>query len=101
MLGNYTFNMGVLNALEFGAPQRRNRFVFIGIKKKIAKTIEMPKEIKKVKYGSLKSYYELATAKIWIDNVRNYKGVDKKKAEMLVKTLRHSDDMFGKVLTGA
>ena len=41
MLGNYTFNMGVLNALEFGAPQRRNRFVFIGIKK-IAKTIEMP-----------------------------------------------------------
>ena len=42
MLGNYTFNMGVLNALEFGAPQRRNRFVFIGIKKKIAKTIEMP-----------------------------------------------------------
>ena len=29
------------------------------------------------------------------------KGVDKKKAETLVKTLRHSDDMFGKVLTGA
>lgn len=29
------------------------------------------------------------------------KGVDKKKAEMLVKTLLHSDDMFGKVLTGA
>ena len=29
------------------------------------------------------------------------KGVDKQKAEMLVKTLRHSDDMFGKVLTGA
>lgn len=28
------------------------------------------------------------------------KGVDKQKAEMLIKTLRHSDDMFGKVLTG-
>lgn len=27
-------------------------------------------------------------------------GVDKQKAEMLIKTLRHSDDMFGKVLTG-
>lgn len=27
------------------------------------------------------------------------KGVDKQKAEMLIKTLRHSDDMFGKVLT--
>ena len=42
MLGNYTFNMGVLNAVEFGAPQRRNRFVFIGIKNTIAKTIKMP-----------------------------------------------------------
>lgn len=28
------------------------------------------------------------------------KGVDKQKAEMLIKTLRHSDDMFRKVLTG-
>lgn len=42
MLGNYTFNMGILNAVDFGAPQKRNRFVFIGIKKDIAKTIEMP-----------------------------------------------------------
>lgn len=41
MLGNYTVNMGVLNAVDFGAPQKRNRFVFIGIKKKISKTIEM------------------------------------------------------------
>ncbi|MCM1270483.1 MAG: DNA cytosine methyltransferase [Ruminococcus flavefaciens] len=43
MLGNYTFNMGVLNAVEFGAPQKRNRFVFLGIKKNIAEKIEMPK----------------------------------------------------------
>lgn len=42
MLGNYTFNMGVLNAVEFGAPQKRNRFVFIGIKKSIATKIKMP-----------------------------------------------------------
>lgn len=28
------------------------------------------------------------------------KGVNKQKAEMLIKTLRHSDDMFSKVLTG-
>ena len=40
---------------------------------------EMPSKIRKVKYGSLKAYYELATAKVWIDNVRNYKGVEKKK----------------------
>ena len=30
----------------------------------------IPKEIRKVKYNSLKSIYELVTAKIWIDNFR-------------------------------
>ena len=42
------------------------------------KTI-MPKEIKKVKYGSLRSFYEQATAKIWIDNIRNTERVKKRK----------------------
>lgn len=47
---------------------------------------EMPSKIKKVKYGSFKSYYELATAKVWIDNVRNYKGVEKKKNQFYIQT---------------
>ena len=47
---------------------------------------EMPAKIKKVKYGSFKSYYELATAKVWIDNVRNYKGVEKKKNQFYIQT---------------
>lgn len=47
---------------------------------------EMPDKIKKVKYGSLKSYYELATAKIWIDNVKNYKGIHKKKKQYYIQT---------------
>ena len=34
--------MGVLNAVEFGAPQKRNRFVLMGVKKKICKEIIMP-----------------------------------------------------------
>lgn len=38
----YTFTMGVLNAVEFGAPQKRNRFVLMGVKKKICKEIKMP-----------------------------------------------------------
>lgn len=38
----YTFNQGVLNAVEFGAPQKRSRFVFIGIKKSISNSIGMP-----------------------------------------------------------
>lgn len=43
LLGSkYTFDKGVLNAVEFGAPQKRNRFVLIGIKKTISKNIELP-----------------------------------------------------------
>lgn len=38
----YTFDKGILNALDFGAPQRRNRFVLIGIKKSISKSIKLP-----------------------------------------------------------
>lgn len=47
---------------------------------------EMPKEIRKVKFGSIKSFYELATAKVWIDNVRNYKGVNKKNNQYYIQT---------------
>ena len=47
---------------------------------------EFPKEIRKVKFGSMKALYELATAKVWIDNVRNYKGVDKKKEQYYIQT---------------
>ncbi len=47
---------------------------------------EMPKQVRKVKYNTLKAFYELATAKIWIDNVRNYKGIGKKKGQYYIQT---------------
>ncbi|MDE7213056.1 MAG: CDP-glycerol glycerophosphotransferase family protein, partial [Anaeroplasmataceae bacterium] len=45
-----------------------------------------PKEIKKVKYGSLRAYFELATAKIWIDNIRNGLRTPKKKKQFYIQT---------------
>ena len=37
--------------------------------------ISFPKDIRTVEYGTIRSFYELATAHIWIDNIKNnYKG---------------------------
>lgn len=47
---------------------------------------EFPKEIRKVKFRSIRALYELATAHIWIDNVRNFKGVNKKKNQFYIQT---------------
>ena len=47
---------------------------------------EMPSQIRKAKYGSLKSMYELATARLWIDNVRNYKGIPKREGQFYIQT---------------
>ncbi|MEE6635746.1 CDP-glycerol glycerophosphotransferase family protein [Limosilactobacillus pontis] len=44
-----------------------------------ADTKQFPCNVMLVKYGSLRSAYELATAHVWIDNVKNnYKGVKRK-----------------------
>lgn len=42
---------------------------------------DFPKDIKLVKYGTLKSLYELSTAKIWIDNSRKHFYPPKKRKE--------------------
>ena len=47
---------------------------------------EVPYQIRKVKAESIKALYELATARIWIDNVRNYKGIHKKKGQFYIQT---------------
>jgi len=39
----YSINRGVLSAAEFGAPQKRMRFVIMGVKKAIAQKVELPK----------------------------------------------------------
>jgi len=47
----------------------------------------IPKKIKKVKYGSLKHYYHLITAKLWIDNIRNNpKPIFKRRNQVYLQT---------------
>ncbi len=45
----------------------------------------LPKQIKKVRYGSIKSLYELATSKVWIDNCRKEYWTPKRKKQYYIQ----------------
>lgn len=44
----YAINNGILSAVDFGLPQKRRRFVIIGIKKDFTNEVEMPKPSKNI-----------------------------------------------------
>ena len=46
----------------------------------------IPQYVKYVRFRSLKSYYILATARVWVDNVRFSKGVHKKSGQYYIQT---------------
>ena len=52
----YAINSGVLCAADFGAPQKRNRFVVIGIKKSISNVVFLPP--RKIKDGHYKTVHD-------------------------------------------
>ncbi len=47
---------------------------------------EYPQGVRVVPYGSLKAMYELATAKVWVDNVRNTLRPAKRKGQVYLQT---------------
>lgn len=51
---------------------------------------DMPYGVRKVKYNSFSSFYEMFTAKIWIDNCRKPYYVKKKKGQFYIQTWHSS-----------
>lgn len=56
----------------------------------------VPNEIRKVKYDTIASIYEMVTAKVWIDNCRKQIYVRKRKSQFYIQTW-HGDIGFKKV----
>lgn len=104
MLGkDYTFANGILNAANYGAPQKRNRFVFIGIQKDIANTIEMPagkytEENYRTVRDAIKDL-ENVTAVYEIKDDYGSALNDNYEATALTSYLRDSDVLYNHVIT--
>ena len=54
--------------------------VWVLDKRKVSKR-ELPKYVRDVEYGTLRYFYELSTAKVWIDNARKMLVPRKKRSQ--------------------
>ena len=50
------------------------------------KKASFPKEIRTVAYGSMDYYHEMATARIWVDNVRKDSDIKKREGQYYIQT---------------
>jgi CDP-glycerol glycerophosphotransferase len=56
------------------------------LKKELNDKVEFPSQIRMVEYNSFKGLYELATAKVWIDNGRKFFYPPKRKGQFYIQT---------------
>ena len=99
----YEINQDVLCAADFGAPQKRKRFIVIGIKKSLTDTVQLP-----IGIFSEKDYRTVQDAIGDLQNVPTVTdvaediGIPLKKADdisELGKSLRDTDTLFNHIIT--
>lgn len=99
----YEINQDVLCAADFGAPQKRKRFIVIGIKKSLTDTVQLP-----IGIFSEKDYRTVQDAIGDLQNVPTVTdvaediGTPLKKADdisKLGKSLRDTDTLFNHIIT--
>ena len=100
----YVINSGVLCAADFGAPQKRDRFVVIGIKKSISSVVFLPS--KKIKDGHYKTVrdaiFDLEDVPPVYDLADDEDGIPLKQKEKLssvARQLRDSNILKNHVIT--
>lgn len=100
---NYVINSGILCAADFGAPQKRDRFVIIGVKKNFTETIKMPLgEFNSDNYRTVKDAIgDLQTVEA-VTNASDDTGKKLRKQKRLsdlAKVLRDSDLLYNHIVT--
>ena len=100
----YAINSGVLCAADFGAPQKRERFVVMGIKKSISAVVFLPS--RKIKDGHYKTVhdaiYDLEDVPPVYDLADDVQGIQLEHKEQLssvAQQLRDSDILKNHIIT--
>lgn len=100
----YAINSGILCAADFGAPQKRDRFVVIGIKKSISAVVFLPS--RKIKDGHYKTVhdaiYDLEGVPPVYDLADDENGIPlehKEQLSSLAQQLRDSDILKNHIIT--
>lgn len=103
----YIIEKGVLSAAAFGAPQKRMRFVVIGVKKEKAESIDLPKGfLKEGEFHTVKdAIKDLEDVTTTVDVVKGNKGIllpeTPKDISDLGSQLRDSDVLCNHVTTAS
>ena len=100
----YAINSGILCAADFGAPQKRDRFVVMGIKKSISAVVFLPS--RKIKDGHYKTVhdaiYDLEGVPPVYDLADDESGIPlehKEQLSSLAQQLRDSDILKNHIIT--
>lgn len=100
----YAINSGILCAADFGAPQKRDRFVVMGIKKSISAVVFLPS--RKIKDGHYKTVhdaiYDLEGISPIYDLADDENGIPlehKEQLSSLAQQLRDSDILKNHIIT--
>lgn len=101
----YTIDKGVLSAAAFGVPQKRMRYVILGVKKDIADSVELPKgTIKEREFRTVHdAIWDLERITVTSNATEGNKGIPLENApdgtSVLGLSLRDSDVLFNHIST--
>ena len=98
---HYRVNSDVLCAADFGVPQKRQRFVLIGIKQNICDNFEMPR-------GDVKDYFTVGQAIMDLAGVRTVTDINddlgvrlnpRNRLNRLARELRNTEILYNHIIT--